>query len=176
MTTGLGPFYDGVSHLAVTPEDLLPALALGMLAGLRGPEASRRLLWLLPVAWLAGGIAGLRTPGLEAPLLTSASFLLVGILVAADAKLSLPLLSGLAAGVGGLHGFLDGAAVAPAGLGWLGIGGMVSGVAVVITLASARVVSFRAAWARIAVRVGGSWIAATGLLMLGWALRPGAGP
>ena len=171
MTTGLGPFYDGVSHLAVTPEDLLPALALALLAGLRGPEASRRLLWLLPVAWLAGGIAGLSSPGLEAPLLTSATFLVLGILVAADAKLPLPLLSGIATGVGVLHGFLDGAAVAPAGLGWLGIVGMVSGVAVVLALASARVVSLRAAWTRIAVRVGGSWIAATGLLMLGWALR-----
>ena len=27
MNTGLGPFYDGVAHLFVTPEDLLPLLA-----------------------------------------------------------------------------------------------------------------------------------------------------
>jgi hypothetical protein len=33
------------------------------------------------------------------------------------------------------------------------------------------VVSLVAAWARIAVRVAGSWIAAIGLLMLGWNLR-----
>jgi urease accessory protein len=33
------------------------------------------------------------------------------------------------------------------------------------------VVSLRAAWARVAVRVAGSWIAAIGFLMLGWALR-----
>ena len=30
----------------------------------------------------------------------------------------------------------------------------------------------RASWARIVVRVGGSWIAAIGVLMLGWSLRP----
>jgi hypothetical protein len=36
-------------------------------------------------------------------------------------------------------------------------------------------VSLRTAWARIAVRVGGSWIAATGLLMIGWTLRPTGG-
>jgi hypothetical protein len=29
----------------------------------------------------------------------------------------------------------------------------------------------RAAWARVAVRVAGSWIAAAGLFMLGWAVR-----
>jgi len=29
----------------------------------------------------------------------------------------------------------------------------------------------RALWARIAVRVGGSWIAASGLFMLGWVVR-----
>jgi hypothetical protein len=30
-------------------------------------------------------------------------------------------------------------------------------------------------WGRIVVRVAGSWIAATGLLMLGWAVRGGLG-
>jgi hypothetical protein len=33
-----------------------------------------------------------------------------------------------------------------------------------------RVVSLRMPWTRIAVRVTGSWIAATGLLLLGWTL------
>ena len=42
---------------------------------------------------------------------------------------------------------------------------------VFVTLISAIVVSLRRPWARIVVRVAGSWIAAIGLLMLGWALR-----
>jgi len=33
------------------------------------------------------------------------------------------------------------------------------------------VVSLRRPWTRIAVRVTGSWLAAVGLLMLGWGLR-----
>jgi len=33
------------------------------------------------------------------------------------------------------------------------------------------VVSLRPAWSRIAVRVAGSWLAAIGLLMIGWSLR-----
>jgi len=39
-------------------------------------------------------------------------------------------------------------------------------------LAAAAVVAIRAPWGRIAVRVAGSWIAAIGLLLLGWSLRP----
>jgi len=47
-------------------------------------------------------------------------------------------------------------------------------VFVLVALASAFVVSLRAAWARMAVRVAGSWVAAIGLLMLGWSLRGAA--
>ncbi len=42
---------------------------------------------------------------------------------------------------------------------------------VVVSLLAGQVTTVRAAWARIVVRVAGSWIAATGLLMLGWSLR-----
>ena len=57
VNTGLGPFYDGVSHFALTPEDLLPALALALLAGQRGARAGRLALFVLPAAWLLGGLA-----------------------------------------------------------------------------------------------------------------------
>ena len=42
---------------------------------------------------------------------------------------------------------------------------------VVVALAAALVVALRAPWARIAVRVAGSWIVAIGLLLLGWSFR-----
>jgi urease accessory protein len=44
-------------------------------------------------------------------------------------------------------------------------------VFVVVAIAAASVVRLRAAWARVAVRIIGSWIAASGLLLLGWSLR-----
>jgi urease accessory protein len=44
-------------------------------------------------------------------------------------------------------------------------------VFVLVALFAAFVAPLRAPWARIAVRVGGSWIAASGLLMFGWAVR-----
>ena len=57
--TGFGPFYDGLTHLFVTPEDLLPVIALSLLAGLRGPRFGRAVLFALPVACLAGTLGGL---------------------------------------------------------------------------------------------------------------------
>jgi hypothetical protein len=51
--------------------------------------------------------------------------------------------------------------------------GLVSAVFVLVTLAAAFVVRLRWQWTRIAVRVAGSWIAASGLLMLGWAMKRG---
>ena len=42
-----------------------------------------------------------------------------------------------------------------------------------LALVAACVVSLHQQWARMAVRVAGSWMAAIGLLMLGWALRGG---
>ena len=49
--------------------------------------------------------------------------------------------------------------------------GLTAGVFVLIVLAAAFVVQLRAHWARLAVRVAGSWIAASGLLTLGWSFR-----
>ena len=51
--------------------------------------------------------------------------------------------------------------------------GLVCAVFVLVALVAALVVWLRAEWTRIAVRVAGSWIAASGFLLLGWAARKG---
>jgi hydrogenase/urease accessory protein HupE len=173
VNTGLGPFYDGVSHFGLTPEDLLPALALALLAGQRGVHAGRAVLFALTSAWFLGGLAGLAVPTIEsATALTTISFLLLGGLVAAEAPLPPSFTTGLAVVVGLLHGYLNGAAMSQAKLGALGLAGIVGTLFVVTALAAASVVAIRVPWGRIAVRVAGSWIAAVGLLLLGWSLRP----
>jgi urease accessory protein len=172
VNTGLGPFYDGVSHLTMSPDDLLSALALALLAGLSGARAGRHVLFLLPPVWLLGGLFGL---GMEQEvslaLLSILSFLITGALVALDRELPLMLISSLAFCFGFLHGFMNGTAMAQAGGGFLALFGISLAVFVLTALFSALVVSLKAQWARIAVRVAGSWIAAIGLLMLGWAYR-----
>jgi len=77
----------------------------------------------------------------------------------------------LAAVLGLLHGYLNGAAMSQAKLGILGLVGIVSTLFLAVALAVAMVVAIRVPWGRIAVRVAGSWIAAVGLLLLGWSLR-----
>ena len=173
VTTGLGPIYDGVTHVVATPDDLIPTVMLALLAGMNGAAAGRRALFALTAAWLGGGAAGFVC---GQPIVPSAapvvSFLTLGALTAADRRLSALVVTGLAVTVGLVHGAVNGAAVAASGREAIGLIGIGSTVFVVTAIAAARAVSLRAAWARIVVRVFGSWVAAIGLLMLGWQLRP----
>ena len=78
VTTGLGPLFDGIGHAVVTPQDLLPVVAIALLAGLGGKAYARKVLFILPAAWLVGGLLGL-TLRWSAPLGTTAlSFLILG--------------------------------------------------------------------------------------------------
>jgi urease accessory protein len=172
VTTGLGPLYDGISHVLLSADDLLPVLAMSMLAGLNGPAAGRRTLFGLTGAWLLGGLAGyLFGQALLSGTITCVSFLVLGGLTAADQRLSPAVVLGIAVSVGLLHGWLNGTGIAAAQREALGLAGIGSAIFVVVALASAFVMSLRAGWMRIAVRVAGSWVAAIGLLMLGWSLR-----
>lgn len=171
-TTGLGPVYDGINHLLRSPDDLLPVVAMALLAGLNGAAAGRRALFVLPAAWIAGGLAGFTHGGQVFPgALTALSCLLLGALTALDRRLSPGLVTGLATALGLLHGWLNGAGIAGAGREALALAGIGATVFVVVALGAALVVSLRTGWPRILVRVAGSWVAATGILLLGWALK-----
>jgi hydrogenase/urease accessory protein HupE len=170
VTTGMGPVYDGIGHLLLTPEDLVPVLTLALFAGLRGAALGRRAMFLLPVAWLAGGLIGLRVSATPAFPVPAASFMVLGTLVAADLRLPANGVAVLAVVLGLVHGFLNGTALRQ-GAGGLGLLGIMAALFVLVALASAFVVSLERPWTRIAVRVAGSWVAASGLLLLGWAFR-----
>jgi hydrogenase/urease accessory protein HupE len=171
-STGMGPFYDGLMHFLMGPADLVPVLALALLAGLRGAAFGRRALFTLPAAWFLGGLAGLSAMTLNPhPLIAAAWFLLLGGLLASDAKLSMRVTSALAVLLGLYHGYLNGNGMGPLDTAVVALLGLVFAIFALIALAAAFVVRLHAQWARIAVRVAGSWIAASGLLMLGWAVR-----
>jgi len=174
VTSGLGPVYDGISHLCLSPDDLLGVLAMALLAGLGGPRFGRSALFMLPLAWFVGGLSGLpATAEISLPVLDPLSFLVVGVLVALDRRLPQGLVTGLAVALGLLHGFLNGTAVGQGSGGALALVGISSTVFVLVALVAALVVSIRREWLRIVVRVAGSWIAAIGLLMIGWTFRAG---
>ena len=173
MTTGLGPFYDGLAHLFVTPEDLLPVLALSLAAGLRGPAGGRAVLFVLPAAWFAGTMLGrLFAPHWIWPVVSAGLTVSLGALAAIDRKLPTAVVAVLAAMLGLWNGSWNGIELARSGAAALGTGlGIACAAFVVVALLGAVAAAVRALWARIAVRVAGSWIAAAGLFMMGWALR-----
>ena len=172
VTTGLGPVYDGVAHLALSPADVALVVAVALLAAMRGARHGRWLLAVLPTTWLAGAVVGLFLP-VEAGMgwATGLAFLLTGALVAADRDLPVLVVSALVGIMGSFHGFLTGAALAATPSAGLELTGEWVALIVIVTLVAGVVVSLRAFWARIVVRVVGSWIAATGLLVIGWSLR-----
>jgi len=170
VTTGLGPVYDGIGHLVMTPEDLIPAMAIALFAGLRGAASGRRALFVLPLVWFVGGLLGVIIEGLPTLPVPAISFLILGVLVAADLNLSQKSFMVVVVGVGLVHGVLNGVALkeGPAILGLIGI---MATLFVIVALISALIVSLKKPWTRIVVRVAGSWVAAIGMLMFGWVMR-----
>jgi urease accessory protein len=172
MNTGFGPFSDGLTHLMVTPEDLLPVIALSLWAGLRGPIFGRTVLFSLPVAWLVGSAAGiLLTPPITLPVAESVVTIALGVLLAADRPLPFTCVAGLAVALGLFHGLLNGSEISNTSSGQISVVGVITALFIAVSLLAGQAASMRVPWARVAVRVAGSWIAAIGLLMLGWAIR-----
>lgn len=175
MTTGLGPVYDGVVHLLASPEDLIPTLLVAVLAGMNGPTAGRYGLFLLPAAWMSSAAVasyyGPVTAAHHAPSVTIVSLVLPGLMIALDRRVSPGIIVVLALLIGATHGALNGIGLLAGARERTAIVGIGITAFVVMALVAAAVVSFRAPWTRIALRVAGSWSVAIGLLLLGWTLR-----
>jgi hydrogenase/urease accessory protein HupE len=173
VSTGFGPFYDGISHLFLSLDDLLAVLAMALLAGLGGSRHGPLTLFALATAWLGAGLLGLEVAEVKVswPAASALSFLVLGLLVAIHRDLPHVAVAALAVSVGLLHGYLNGTAMSQIDGGTLALVGIAAAVFTIVALVAAFVTSLRAAWARVGVRVAGSWIAAIGMLMLGWAVR-----
>lgn len=170
VSTGIGPVYDGIMHFAMTVEDVIPVLALALLAGLRGKDHARIVLIVMPLAWLAAGSAAVLVGPSAILQLGWLPFILLGGLIAADVSVPRGVIAVLAILLGAALGYANGVAMGGAGPGLRGMFGVTIAVLVVTTVAAAAVVSFQSGWLRIAWRVIGSWIAASGLLLLGWSM------
>jgi urease accessory protein len=105
-----GDFYGGVIHPLTALEHALPILAVGLLAGQQGERAARWLVLAFPLALLIG--AGLPTLAPSLPsmgVLNAASFVVLGLLVAAGWRLPLTLLIALGECSGSVTGTRMGA-------------------------------------------------------------------
>ena len=176
VNSGLGPFYDGVTHFALSPECFLAAIGLALLAGLSGKAQGRTILGLGTAAWLIGSLAG-HVAGRELNLIALTVIPLgLGITVA----LALPIgtrAAGIAAALtGGLLGFGQGAALAAGDVGVSSLLGNLLPAGTLLAIAAAIAVSCEKPWTRVAARVAGSWIAAISLLIIGWLWKESQSP
>jgi urease accessory protein len=172
MNSGFGPFYDGLVHPLLSPEDLLPAIAIALLAGLSGARAGRFVLAALPLSWLAGMVIGAAV-GL-APLparLDAVATIALGVLVASDLRLPLVGVTALAAALGALHGYANGHDLAGTSGALVAMLGIAGALFALVSLLAGQTAVVQAQWARLAVRISGSWIAAIAMLMFGWSFR-----
>jgi hydrogenase/urease accessory protein HupE len=175
VTTGLGPFYDGVMHLLLSPADLLGLMAAVLLAGLQGVRTGRQTVVVLSLAWFAAGLIGLSLPVyIDLPWLSVFSFLIMGVLVAVNPRLPSAAVAAMAGLYGALHGLLNGSALLAVGASPMTIIGITVSVFILGLLCSAGIVSLHTFKTRIVARIAGSWIAAVGMLMFGWLVK-GAG-
>jgi hypothetical protein len=167
VSTGFGPVTDGAWHFALSPEQFLPMAAFALLAGLRGPVHARRVMFILPVAWLIAVLIAIPLPAGWAGGILAGAFLLTGGLLAADIKLSPTAITVFAV----LLGAVGGGAYGAEDWSLLASLGATFTIFVLMALVSSSVLSLRVGWGVIAVRVLGSWTAATGLLLAGWMLH-----
>ena len=170
VTTGLGPVYDGMEHMLLSPEQWIMIAGLAFLAGLNGPAAGRTVLFTFPFAWLAGGCAGHSIQQPLPPLVPALTLVMIGGLVAADLKVLRNIVAVIAVVLGFLQGYLNGISFGTSnGITLILLGAAI--VAFVIVALGAGLVVNVQGWRRIVVRVAGSWMAAIGILLAGWMIR-----
>lgn len=172
VRTGFGPLVDSLVHVALGPDAVMTAAAAGFLCGMRPgtpPHAGRALFlygWVL--FFLAGAYC--QRP-FDFPIPVAVTLLGSGALVAADLPLPTPLLLAALGWAGGIYGLVGGGAAEGLPMNILVPMAALNILVLVLVTAGARSLARRFPAARIAVRVAGSWIAAIGLLQLGWAIK-----
>jgi len=174
VPTGLGPWGDGMARLMLQPLDLLLLVALVLLAVQNGRSWSDRLALVLPLSWLVGGLGGLLVGReLHLALLCAALVTAVGVLAALGPALRLGkrFLRGGTAALSLLFGLVAGSSLAGHGGALQALLGEAVAIAVVTALLLMALDPPHPRWLALGLRVIGSWIAASGLLMLGWLSR-----
>lgn len=178
VETRLGDFYGGALHPLTDLQQILPWIALAALAAFQGPRRARWVVLAFPVALAVGGAASISFAVPAAAQIAGLLLVAVtGLAVALAARLPLGVLLALTVVTGLLHGAQNGAAMGPATDRLLFLSGMATCGYVVMTLATGSAIAFLrgASWRPVALRAGGSWVAAVGIMVLGLHLAlPGA--
>jgi len=170
VSSGLGPFYDGVTHFAQTPADWIMVLAVALLAGMQGSDAARMCL-LLPAGWLVGGLTGQHPMLPEHPFLLPCVLMTLGSFTACNVRVSAVVVAIISGMLGFVLGHYNGVSAYFTSGGTATVLGISTGALVFSIFTAGIAVKAAQGWQRIILRIVGSWMTASGLLMLGWALH-----
>ncbi len=178
VSTRFGDFYTGILHPLTSLVHLLAWIGIGLLMGLQPTAASRWVVLIFPGGVLAGLVLA-RVIGFELDMwMNLASIIVLGALIMLSLGLPRGVLFALAFVVGLSHGYanapFDAFAVQSFALYAFGVT-LVAYALVTMLGGAVRGLSLHADWGSVAVRALGSWLAAVGLVYLGynlWALPP----
>jgi len=164
---GVGDFYAGMLHPILTIEQLLPLIALSLLAGQQKRESAIDVLIAFPLALAAGACIGLyHGTASFADLLDVAAMVGLGGLVAAAWRgpRAVPLALALVLGLN--LGWVNGGEVGPSIAAYRFIAGLMLAGLLLTAYGIGLVRGLKAGWTQIAIRAVGSWIAAIGVMVL----------
>jgi urease accessory protein len=178
LASRLGDFYAGALHPLTDLQDLILWAALGVLAGSLGPSQGRWLVLVFPLGLLAGLVLGLAFGVVSAgPVADAGMTVVLGLVLAAEMQIPAATLCSVALGLALMRGAANAGGVGPETNRLLFAAGLAGAGYAAITLTIGLTLAFRGVdagtpvpWRSIAIRAVGSWIAAIGLMMGGFAL------
>jgi urease accessory protein len=163
---GIGTFYNGLLHPVLVPAHLLALVAIGLLLGQHAPRASRLALPAFSMAMaLALAVIAMIAPAVP-PWLPLAVALMAGLAVALSWSGGALPTSVLAIAAGTLVALDSAPDGVPEQQVWLALAGVGLGAVLVVTYFGGLAAWLDRPWQKIAVRVLGSWIAASAMLVL----------
>jgi urease accessory protein len=177
VASRLGDFYTGALHPLTDLQDIILWVAIGVLAGSLGASKGRWLVLAFPLGLLAGLVL-VRTTGFVSagPAADAGMILVLGLLLAAATRIPTAALCVIAFALAVMRGAANAGDVEPDTNRLLFAPGLACVGYVAITLTMAVTLAFRrpeagasVAWRGIAIRAFGGWIAAIGLMMVGFA-------
>lgn len=174
---GVGGFWSGVTHLLISPDQLVLLLGLAIWTSFQDARLDARVigasfLAVLAGAWIGAGI--LASTRLNLVSAGAALMMVVGLAGAIRLRVgAVPLIS-LALAVGLACGAASADAVPGSSVALFSLGGSIAAASVLsYALLAAR--RFESEWGGVARRAGASWIAAIGLMMLAFSVSGHAG-
>ena len=164
---GVGDFYAGMLHPMTSVECVLPIIALSLLAGQQNRRTAIGILSSFPIASMLGTLLALLLP--VSPfiaVINTSAMAVLGILVALNRSLPIGISVILSAVLGLTVGWANGGELTSDTSAYRFIPGLAVVGLLLISYGIALVRSLNVPWAKTAMRVTGSWIAAIGILVL----------